>query len=293
MKHFLFLIAIVFNIQLFAQQSVPFHSLCNQACKAIENGSVDQAFVSLSEAFRMKQFKPRAADYLNMAKCYSEQNKPDSIEKYIYLALERNYNIGRAVRIHNLWFEPIIGTEKWQKIVAITHQETVVPENVKRVIAEFKTIDSLNLASYHQYQKQIDPFKPVDTLLYKIIWDSVLQKVKKNAPRLDSILLSLSDELLTNPFIENAFLKMAAIFNPIIYKEGKELYSKLIDKGFLTPDIMSSLFREEYFGKDNDFNFLRFSYKDMEFYDKYGIGYDYNMYSYRLFNRWYYDLTYD
>ena len=85
MKHFLFLIAIVFNIQLFAQQSVPFHSLCNQACKAIENGSVDQAFVSLSEAFRMKQFKPRAADYLNMAKCYSEQNKPDSIEKYIYL----------------------------------------------------------------------------------------------------------------------------------------------------------------------------------------------------------------
>lgn len=293
MKQFLFPIVFIFSFNLSAQQSVPFHSLCNQACKAIEDGATDQAFILLTEAFRMKQFKPRAADFLNMAKCYSQQNNADLTEKYIYLALERNPTIGRVVRVHNLWFEPIIGPEKWQKIVAISQQEPLVPENAKRVMAEIKTIDSLNLAAYHNYQKQLDPFKPVDTLLYKTVWDSVLQTVKKSAPRLDSILLSLSDELLTNPFIENAFLRMAGIFNPVIYKESKESYFKLLDKGFLTPDIMSSLYREEYFGKDNDFNFLRFSYKDMAFYDKYGVSYDYKMYSYRLFNLWYYDLTYD
>lgn len=293
MKQLVLSISFIFSFNLSAQQSVPFHSLCNQACKAIEDGATDQSFILLTEAFRMKQFKPRAADYLNMAKCYSQQNNSDLTEKYIYLALERNPNIGRAIRIHNLWFEPVIGSEKWQKLLAITQQEIVVSEDAKRVIAELKTIDSLNLQSYFRYQKQLDPFKPIDTILYKTVWDSVCRKVERNIPRLDSVLLSLPTELLTNSSIEGAFLKMTLTFRPIIFKQSKGVYLKLIDKGFLTPDLLLSLFIEEHFKEDTTFNFLRFSYKDLEFYDKYGVCYDYNMREYRLFNQWYYDLTYD
>lgn len=271
-----------------SQNHIRYHSLCNQACKALEDGMIDHAYTLLTEALTVN-IKPKAADYLNMAKCYSQMNEPDLTEKYIRLAIERNPKIRRTVRIHNLWFEPVVGADKWKQILEKTREDYTISEDAQRVSDELHRIDSLNSQFYRRYQQQADPYKPMDTLVYNQYWDSVHQMAMINAPTLDSILLSLTDEVLTHPAVEESFLILSSILQQEYWEPRKEMYLKLIDKGFVTPDIIAHLFIEEYFGKDNTFNYLRFSPKNTDFYDKYGVVFDHYMYTFRILNIWKYD----
>ncbi|MCO5260822.1 MAG: hypothetical protein M9916_11815 [Crocinitomicaceae bacterium] len=285
-----FVLSLVFNT--YSQQSVFFHSLCSQACKAIEDGNMEQASMFLLEAFN-KGLKPRAADYLNLAKCYSQQNNRTLTKKYIDLALARDPAIGRTVRIHQLWFEPILGKEEWSAIVEKTKLENEIPPSIQKIVNQLKRIDSLNLATYMRYRPQLTLTLPEDSVLYKSVWDSVESKVLVNAVSVREILASLSVEELTHPAIEGVFLRMNLIFRPIFFKGQKDFYWSLIDKGFLTPDIMQTMFIEEYYGADVNFNFLTYSFKNSEFYEKYGVSYDYNMRNYRMYSQWYYDMKID
>jgi hypothetical protein len=269
-----FFLSVTIQQHLFSQNFIRYHSLANQACKALEDGFSDQAYIFLTEAFSLSKY-PIAADLLNMAKCYSQMNEPDSTERYIYLALDRNFKIGRTVRIHSLWFEPVLGTEKWKAVVQKTYELPLVESEMQEQILKLKKIDSVNR------------FPP--NLVNKEYWNSVKERAIMKAPLLDSILLTVSDSQLIHPAFEEAFLNIIFFYDIDYWISRKEMYMKLIEKGFLTPDILSSVFIEEYFGKNNDFNYLSYSPRYSDYYDRYGVSFDHYMWSFRTFNNWKYD----
>lgn len=274
--------AMLLTIQqhLFSQNNVivKYHSLANQACKSLEDGFVEQAYIFLTEAFSLSGY-PIAADLLNMAKCHSQMNEPDSTERYINLALDRNPKIGRVVRMHNLWFEPVLGTEKWEEIVQKTYEIPLIPLEVQEQVLKLRKVDSMNRVP----QNRPNEFNN------KEYWNSVKERAMINAPLLDSILLIASDSQLIHPAFEESFLNIIFFYDVDYWISRKEMYMKLIEKGFLTPDILASVFIEEHFGKKNDFNFLSYSPGHIDYYDKYGVSFDYYMSAFRLFNDWRYD----
>lgn len=285
------IILIVLSVQsLFAQQFNRYHSFANQACKAMEDGMLEPAYILLTQAFSY-DIKPKAADYLNMAKCYSQMNEPDSTEKYIRLAIARNPKIKGVVRTHNLWFEPVLGTKKWSEIKESMKVGFELTEDAERVNRELTVIDSINRQSYWRYRKIIeeDPLKSIDTVLRDVYWDSVRQMMLTTAPQLDSILLSLSVDLLTHPAVEEAFLLLHSSYPDTYWRPRREMYESLFEKGFMTPDVLSYLYQEEYFGKDNSFNYLGYSPNHFEYYDRYGVAFDYYTRSFRISNHWNYD----
>lgn len=281
-------ICICLNNFSFSQNYMRYHSLCNQACQTVENGQIEQSYFLLMEAFRLVDY-PKAADYLNMAKCYSQMNEPDSTKKYLLWAIERNPRIKKSIKMHRLWFEPVLGMDGWERITQKLEEQYVLSEGAKRVCDELNQIDSINLQFYRNYQKQEDLYKPMDTLLYNQYWDSVYQMTLVNASKLDSILLSLPNELLTNPIVEESFLVLSAVLQKEYWNPRKEMYLQLIDRGFMTPDILTSLFVEEHYGKEQIINYLSYAPRELKFCDKYGLIYDHFMYSFRVLNHWKYD----
>lgn len=285
-NHFLFILFCSSTTISTAQQTARFHSLCNQACEALENGMVDHAYVLLTEAFAIP-IPPKAADYLNMAKCYSQQNEAELTEKYIYLAMKRNPKIRGVIRIHSLWFEPVIGTEKWAEILAKTRTPIELSKEAQRVVDELHTIDSLN--TRRQFQAESDPWKPTDTVALHTSWDSSFHEALKNAPILDSILLSLPDSLLIHPAVEETFMIMDNLLRADYWKPRKQMYEELIKKGFLTPDILTFVYFEEKFGDKSIYMLFNNSNEYTPFFDEYGIMANLYTHSYRVLNLWNYD----
>lgn len=273
-----FVLLLTIQQPIFSQNTIRYHSLANQACKVLEDGFTDQAYIFLTEAFALSKH-PMSADLLNMAKCYSQMNEPDSTERYINLALERNPKIGRAVRIHILWFEPVLGSKKWKEVVEKTYEIPLVPIEVQEQISKLRKIDSMNRVP----QNRPNEFNNRE------YWSSVKERAMINAPLLDSVLLTVSDACLVHPAFEESFLNMIFFYDADYWIFRKEMYLKLTEKGFLTPDILSSVFIEEHFGKNNDFNFLSYSPRHIHYYDKYGVSFDHSMYAFRVFNDWQYD----
>lgn len=290
MYRFIVLFILFFHSQnksVYSQNTIHYHSLSNQACKALEDGFTDQAYIFLTEAFSLSKH-PIAADLFNMAKCYSQMNEPDSTEKYIDLALHRNPKIGRAIRIHNLWFEPVLGTEKWKTIVQKTYNTPLVPIEVEEQILQLQKIHLLNIAPLSQLKELPDSERYSDSII-KLYWDTVKYTTLLNAHLLDSVLLAVSDICLVHPAFEEAFLTMMFYYKTDYWKSGQEMYLRLIEKGFLTPDILSPAFIEEYFGENNDFNYLSYSPRHIDYYVKYGVSFDHYMCAFRTFNNWKYD----
>lgn len=271
-----------------AQKSIPYHTLCTQACAQIEKGNIEQASHFLFEAFQ-KDILPRAADYLNYAKCFSQQAQPDSTEKYLYLALKRDPSIGRTVRIHSLWFKPILGDESWNKIVAITRVEPILPESVQNVVNKLTSIDSSIIAADRKFYFRYISQTSNDSIKVSLAWDSVVQFAKLKQIQLDSILLSLPDSILTHYAVEKRYRRMILNYRFINLNQNTSIYWQLIDKGFLTPDILLTNFLEEEYGeayKSKGFNYNQLS---ISFCDKYGLSHHFNMNSLRNHNTWDYD----
>ena len=271
-----------------AQQTARFHSLCNQACEALEHGMVDHAYVLLTEAFAIP-IPPKAADYLNMAKCYSQQNEADSTEKYIYLAMERNPKIRGIIRMHGLWFEPVVGVGKWDEIREKTRSSVTLSNEAQRVVNELSTIDSLNTRFYKRFRSEANPWEPVDTAALHASWDSVFQEALRNAPKLDSILLSLPDSLLIHPAVEETFMFLDNSLRADYWKPRKYMYEELIRKGFTTPDILALIYTEEKFGNDSMFDVFNKPGENALFFIEYGLIANLYTHSYRLLNLWNYD----
>lgn len=282
-----FFLFLTIQQHLFSQNIIRYHSLSNQACKALEDGFAEQAYVFLTEAFSLSDY-PIAADLLNMAKCYSQMNEPDSTERYINLALKRNPKIGKAVRVHSLWFEPVLGAETWKEIVQKTYEIPLVSIEVEEQVLHLQKIHSLNISPLSKLKELPDSERYSDTII-KQYWDTVRQTTMINASLLDSILLTVSDVCLVHPAFEEAFLNMIFHYETDYWISRREMYLALIEKGFLTPDILSSAFIEEYFGKNNDFNFLSYSPRHIDYYDKYGVAFDHYMLAFRTYNNWKYD----
>lgn len=287
-KYFLFVLFPCVISTGIAQQTARFHSLCNQACEALEHGMVDHAYVLLTEAFAIP-IPPKAADYLNMAKCYSQQNEADSTEKYIHLALERNPKIRGIVRNHNLWFEPIVGANKWAEILEKTRVPVSLSPEAQRVVDELHTIDSLNISSYRKFRAKEDPNQPVDTVALHASWDSSFQEALKNAPKLDSILLSLPDSLLIHPAVEETFLILDNLLRTDYWKPRQQMYEELIKRGFVTPDILTSVYVKEKFGDKPIYEVFSKSGEHTPFFDEYGLISNLYTHSYRVLNLWNYD----
>lgn len=269
------------------QTQTRFHSLCNQACKAMEDGMLDHAYVLLTEAFALN-IKARAADYLNMAKCYSQMNEPDSTEKYIRLALDRNPKIRPAVRIHSLWFEPVLGEEKWSKIVVSTHEKIAIPKEVEAIAEEIGNLQSRYRQIQLRYNRSIDPLVPFDSSRYRQYWNSIHLITDQYAPALDSILKNTPIEILTHHVVEESFLLLRSYIKKDYFSERKEMFDQLIGSGFMSPDLMNELYLREYFG-DQQIAFWNYSPEYFEFYDKYGVVFDTYMYNFRILNYWKYD----
>jgi len=271
-----------------AQKSIPYHALCTQACAQIEKGNIEQASHFLFEAFQ-KGILPRAADYLNYAKCFSQQAQPDSTEKYLYLALKRDPLIGRTVRIHSLWFKPILGDESWNKIVALTHAEPQLPESIQMVVNKLSSIDSLVIVADRNFYFRFNSTPPIDSAKASLAWDSVVQFAQLKQTQLESILLSLPDSILTHYAVEKRYKMMTLNYRFIDLNKNTSIYWQLIDKGFLTPDLLLSNFLEEEYGaeyKNKGFNFNQLS---ISFCDKYGLSHHFKMNSLRNYNAWDYD----
>lgn len=283
----LVLFSVVINVSS-AQQSARFHSLCNQACEALEYGMVDHAYVLLTEAFAIP-IPPKAADYLNMAKCYSQQNEVDSTEKYIYLAMERNPKIRGIVRIHSLWFEPVVGTMKWAEILEKTRGPVGLSAEAQRVVDELHTIDSLNIWFYRKFRAEADSGKSVDTVALHASWDSSFHEALKNAPKLDSILLSLPDSLLIHPAVEEIFLILDNLLRTDYWKPRQQMYEELIKRGFVTPDILAPVYIKEKFGDKPMYEVFNKSSEHATFFDEYGLIANLYTHSYRVLNLWSYD----
>lgn len=271
-----------------AQKSIPYHSLCTQACAQIEKGNIELASNFLFEAFQ-KGVPPRAADCLNYAKCFSQQAQPDSTEKYLYLALIRDPSIGRTVRVHSLWFKPILGDESWNKIVALTHKIPEIPSSIKRVKDELKSIDSFFITAQRNFNFRYNSITPIDSAKASLAWDSVLQQVKLKLPQLDSILLSLPDSILTHYAIEKTVKMMTFNYRFGSLNKNAQVYWKLIDKGFLTPDFLFENFLIEEYGEAYTKRQLNYDDLSLSFYNKYGLCFNNNMYLLRYNNEWYYD----
>jgi len=271
-----------------AQKSIPYHALCTQACAQIEKGNIEQASHFLFEAFQ-KGILPRAADYLNYAKCFSQQAQPDSTEKYLYLALKRDPLIGRTVRIHSLWFKPILGDESWNKIVALTHVEPKLPESIQKVVNKLSSIDSSVIVANNNFYFRFNSTPPIDSAKASLARDSFVQFTKLKHTQLDSILLSLPDSILTHYAVEKKYKMMTLNYRFINLNLNTSIYWQLIDKGFLTPDLLLTNFLKQEYGAEHKYEGFNYNQLSISFCDKYGLSHHFKMNLLRNYNAWDYD----
>ena len=267
---------------------IRYHAFSNQACKALENGDAMNAFIMLTEAFRLVD-EPKSADLLNMAKCYSFLNDSDAAESYLLKAIKQNQKIGQIVRIHVLWFKELLGEASWNRIVELTHQKTEIPEHVEKINEQINFYDSIAHSNYFKYLGMFGRENQLIPGVRKQIEDSVYVEIKDHFPSLDSLLLSLPDSLLKHPSLAERFFYITFFFPQQYFEERVEMFEELIDRGFSSPDLLGQVYVKREFGEDANFSFWTYSGNDAAFYNKYGLVYDYKMNRFRNLQLWEYD----
>lgn len=97
-----------------AQDYFQYNRYCNVAAQFIEDGQFDLAVGQLYFAYDFVD-KPLLIDQFHMAKCYSQLEERDSVIHYLDLIVGQESRIDQLIRLHNLWFEPILGKHVWEE----------------------------------------------------------------------------------------------------------------------------------------------------------------------------------
>lgn len=293
MKHFLSIVCFIFAKNIcFSQHFIDYHNKCNFAAESIDRGDFVTAQAFLADAFSCVP-EPLPVDCFQMAKCYSQLGNADSTLHYINLAMEKP-RLKKIIRIHFLWFEPILGTEKWEEIVAKTREETNYEPNefVQRMNP---TMDYLN-ALFTQHQKvfydSIRIYYPHDSLLTEKYLDSMQMAQARGLMVFDSIVQSLGqipyapeyEYVLSNAFYfmdSNYFMKNEAFFI-------QELDAgRILPSWFITPQIK---FKSKIKGLGR--LIVRSEYltpEQLELCAKYGYSFNYHINNLREYGFWTYE----
>mgnify|MGYP002347907866 CR=1 FL=1 len=282
----LLLLITLLSTNIFSQNGVHYHFKCSQAALSLEEGQIDMAFLFLLDAFSQK-IPPRSADLFNLAKCYSQQKDADSTIKYLRLATEANPTIKNVIKSHRLWFQELIGEAAWEEFT--TPSEVVIPENFKNILSthdqlEFRTLQIYRLEKLAKRKHQLD----TTSLEYQEELKIIYSKKDSLFLLLDSTLSNTSKELLLAPMVNNQFSNLfRMIHNEYLFSRRQQI-DDLIAIGFIIPDIMIDIYYKEYYeeelgqqvlGEDDDFLF----------YEKYGLGFNNDIRSFRIYCSWLYD----
>ena len=117
--------------------------------------------------------RPFGKDVFNLAKCYSQLNKKDSCLYYLEIALKMQ-DLTAVLETHRLWFEPILGEEKWHELTSKNYFEPSVHEKWQiDLIEEIKGLAKLDQHYRKILTDSIEVWHFNDTALISLYNDSV------------------------------------------------------------------------------------------------------------------------
>lgn len=218
-----------------AQGYIAYHNDCNSAAELIEQGNFEVAKHTLLRAIQRVD-EPLAIDYFNLAKCYSQLDESDSTLHFLELSLELDMRTKDICAVHYLWFEPILGTDKWNQVL-----ETDYRKKEQLTAKQLQLLAKMeNLVELDQYYNKIQTdsisvYYPEDTLLYNAYSDSVDMNVRLIQSELDKIIKTAGwpGKKVTGRQTSDGLL-LLHVSDEWFYKRSDQLIAE-IDKGNLMP----------------------------------------------------------
>lgn len=221
--------------KVFAQSYIQYHNTCNEATQLIQLGEFQKAKDMLRPAIEGVD-TPQGIDLFSLAKCYSQLNEPDSAEYFLDLGLRTQPFIDDFVALHDQWFVPILGEERWKEITSTDYFRLIERSPEKEALQ--MQLRELHKLDQH-YQKiltdSIRVYYPNDTSLQKLYKDSMQMD--------DKIIEHFLDSMLANKGWPGKRLSGSNGYASLLllhvsdswYVKNKELLIKQIDKGNLMP----------------------------------------------------------
>ncbi|MEQ8625141.1 MAG: hypothetical protein RJQ00_10585 [Vicingaceae bacterium] len=155
-----------------SQSFIDYHNTCNSACELMSKGKYKAATDSLKKAISSVD-KPFAKDIFNLAKCYSQLNEKDSCIYYLETAMDM-MDINYLLESHKLWFEPLLGIDKWSEITSRIFQPPPLVEKQQIILIEkLRDISKLDQHYRKILTDSIKVWHYDDTTIINIYRDSV------------------------------------------------------------------------------------------------------------------------
>ena len=276
-----------------AQNYVAYHNLCNEAEVLIRKGELLIAQGMLIQAISLVP-KPKAVDYFNLAKCYSQANQHDSTLKYIDLALTNSENMRALVRKHYLWFDPILTPDEWTDIQERIKHPTTRPLTAEeeKIMLVYDRINELpNQYNKFLYDSIYSKF-PVDTVLRNNYRDSMLVAEMKGSEIFDSLCQAIGHFPDSHPSFEYRNYFTTRNF-PLEWFEKNEafLFSEL-QSGRFQPGRFIEFYLVGKYDSKRIFavkNPSDLTDEMLELMEKYGVTFDWNTRWLRENQSWPYD----
>jgi len=292
---FLILLLEMIGFNAYSQHYATYNRLCNEAEVQIREGNLLIAQGMLGHAFTLVP-KPRAIDYFNLAKCYSQAEQPDSTLKYIELALQNNDRIRSFVKNHYLWFQPLLGVDKWEALLEKMQQSSVraMTFEEEKILAVYLRMDSIS-DIYPKYLRDSLYTKfPRDSALIKVYHDSVYLKSMEASAIFDSLCTANGQIPDSHPYFEYRTFFSCRNFPLEWFDKNQAFLEHELHLGrFLPGEFVDYLLEKEYIQN----GILPYSYffsneitdQKIEFSNKYGYSFDLDTRKLREYILWPYD----
>lgn len=219
-----------------AQNFIEYHTICNQAAEQIELGMTIPAKGMLTHALSLVK-TPEPIDLFHIAKCFSQENEPDSTLHYLKKSMAGDPRVGKLVRIHYLWFEPVLGKEKWVEIEQESHHfiPREMTDEETTVYLKLKYIDSLS--SYYDSTIRNISFNtfPVDTVLMRIYFDSVYLKNEVALIAFDEMVKEYSCLPFSHPNHKLLFSEFIRHIPTEYFEKNEALFLNALQQGTIDP----------------------------------------------------------
>lgn len=235
MRFLILILAFLISHFSFSQNYIAYHNACNKGAELIEQGLFDQAKEKLVLALKIVD-KPLAIDYFNLAKCYSQLDNKALTIQYLELSLKLDYRTKKICSVHYLWFEPILGHQKWNEILNTEYY--TFPEQTKKQTSienEIKEIYHLDRHYAYILHDSIEIYYPNDSSLIKAYGDSLRADRKLIEQKLEVIINEYGwPGLKTTGRLNEMGTVLVHVSNEW-FERNSELLIKEIDNGNLMP----------------------------------------------------------
>ncbi|MBL4669917.1 MAG: hypothetical protein JKY30_11740 [Flavobacteriales bacterium] len=173
MVRFVIFLVSVFSFGVVASQNyIEYHNLCNEGCQLMLDGKYVEAKEKILDAIDLVD-EPLSADYFNLAKCYSRLDAPETTQYYLELSLHLTNRGTKKYIEHGLWFEPVFGKEKWNKILNADYLNKELSEFQIELNRKIDTLLKIKQKYFNLYYDSIVVYHPYDSLLLRLYRDSV------------------------------------------------------------------------------------------------------------------------